>query len=39
MISKLEANKPNLQQRFRMFQEMRVYSRDLLECLNEKVFN
>lgn len=37
LINQLEANNPNLQQRFRMFQEMRLYSRDLLECLNEKV--
>lgn len=36
-ISGMESSNPNLQVKFRMFQEMRVYTRDLLECLNEKV--
>lgn len=39
LTGQLEANIPNLQQRFRMFQEMRLFNRDLLECLNEKVLN
>ena len=32
-----EANVPVLESRFRFFQEMRGYVRDLVECLNEKV--
>uniref|UniRef100_A0A915CRF7 Biogenesis of lysosome-related organelles complex 1 subunit 7 n=1 Tax=Ditylenchus dipsaci TaxID=166011 RepID=A0A915CRF7_9BILA len=36
-IHQLESNTPKLQTKFRLFQEMRLYVNDLLECLNEKV--
>ncbi|KAH3737797.1 PAX3- and PAX7-binding protein 1-like [Dreissena polymorpha] len=32
-----EASVPRLEERFKFFQEMRGYVRDLVECLNEKV--
>lgn len=37
-IAALEMQKPLLKDRFDMYQEMRIFVRDLLECLNEKVF-
>ncbi|XP_045198488.1 PAX3- and PAX7-binding protein 1-like [Mercenaria mercenaria] len=36
-IVNCEASAPKLEDRFRFFQEMRGYVRDLVECLNEKV--
>ncbi|KAL4233284.1 PAX3- and PAX7-binding protein 1 [Mactra antiquata] len=36
-IVNCEASVPKLEERFRFFQEMRGYVRDLVECLNEKV--
>lgn len=36
-IVNCEASIPKLEERFRFFQEMRGYVRDLVECLNEKV--
>lgn len=36
-IVNCEASSPKLEDRFRFFQEMRGYVRDLVECLNEKV--
>uniref|UniRef100_A0A914UW43 GCF C-terminal domain-containing protein n=1 Tax=Plectus sambesii TaxID=2011161 RepID=A0A914UW43_9BILA len=37
MISKLELTAPRLQQQYNLYQEMRVYSRNLLECLDETI--
>lgn len=37
MIGKLEMELPNQSTKYTMYQELRVYSRSLLECLNEKV--
>lgn len=37
LIGKLGMDLPDLQNRFQMYQELRVYCRCLLECLNEKV--
>ncbi|CAG5133243.1 unnamed protein product [Candidula unifasciata] len=36
-IESCEKRAPNLESRFRFFQELRGYVRDLVECLNEKV--
>ena len=36
-IENCENSVPSLESRFRFFQEMRGYVRDLVECLNEKV--
>ncbi|KAH7722015.1 SNARE domain containing protein [Aphelenchoides avenae] len=36
-IDKITEGEPKLQQKFQMFQEMRLYTRDLLECLNDKI--
>lgn len=33
---KLEQGMPQLEQKFKMFQDVRLYMRDLLDCLNEK---
>lgn len=35
--AKLESTIPCVQQHYQLFQELRLYVRDLLECLNEKV--
>uniref|UniRef100_A0A1I7UY03 GCFC domain-containing protein n=1 Tax=Caenorhabditis tropicalis TaxID=1561998 RepID=A0A1I7UY03_9PELO len=37
MIRKLETELPNQSTKYTMYQELRVYSRSLLDCLNEKV--
>ncbi|CAD6190882.1 unnamed protein product [Caenorhabditis auriculariae] len=37
MIIKIESELPRLSTKFSMYQELRMYSRSLLECLNEKV--
>jgi len=36
-IVNCESGAPKLEERFKFFQEMRGYVRDLVECLNEKV--
>lgn len=36
-ISQAEGSTDGLEERYRFFQEMRGYVRDLVECLNEKV--
>ncbi|KHN84480.1 PAX3- and PAX7-binding protein 1 [Toxocara canis] len=36
-MTKLRVEEPRLQELFTMYQEIRAYSRDLLECLSEKV--
>ncbi|KAK6728049.1 hypothetical protein RB195_005606 [Necator americanus] len=36
-IKKIETDMPVLANKYAMYQELRVYSRSLLECLNEKV--
>lgn len=37
MINKLEMEEPRIRERFQVYQDMRAYARDLLECLSEKV--
>uniref|UniRef100_A0A914HZQ4 GCF C-terminal domain-containing protein n=1 Tax=Globodera rostochiensis TaxID=31243 RepID=A0A914HZQ4_GLORO len=37
LIHKFEQGMPQLELKFRMFQETRLYTRDLLDCLNEKI--
>lgn len=37
MMQRLGETYPRLQERYQMFQELRLYSVDLLECLNAKV--
>ncbi|KAF1770798.1 hypothetical protein GCK72_002621 [Caenorhabditis remanei] len=37
LIAKLEMGLPDQSTKYTMYQELRVYSRSLLECLNEKV--
>uniref|UniRef100_A0A915PNM6 t-SNARE coiled-coil homology domain-containing protein n=1 Tax=Setaria digitata TaxID=48799 RepID=A0A915PNM6_9BILA len=37
MISKLEMEEPQIRERFQVYQDMRAYARDLLECLSEKI--
>ncbi|KAL3074329.1 hypothetical protein niasHS_015159 [Heterodera schachtii] len=37
LIHKFEQGMPQLELKFRMFQETRLYIRDLLDCLNEKI--
>ncbi|CAB3408206.1 unnamed protein product [Caenorhabditis bovis] len=37
MVEKIEMEMPSLSTKFAMYQELRVYARSLLECLNEKV--
>uniref|UniRef100_F1KUT3 GC-rich sequence DNA-binding factor 1 n=1 Tax=Ascaris suum TaxID=6253 RepID=F1KUT3_ASCSU len=36
-MAKLQMDEPRLEELFTMYQEIRAYSRDLLECLSEKV--
>jgi GC-rich sequence DNA-binding factor len=33
----MEQGMPELEQRFKMFQQVRMYINDLLDCLNEKI--
>ena len=37
-IIELDSAKAGLEERYRFFQEMRGYVRDLVECFNEKVW-
>ncbi|KAL3998109.1 SNARE domain family protein [Acanthocheilonema viteae] len=37
MIGKLEMEEPQIRERFQVYQDMRAYARDLLECLSEKI--
>lgn len=37
-IQNLEMGQPDRQRKYQMYQQIRDYIRDLLECLNEKVF-
>uniref|UniRef100_A0AAF5Q259 GCF C-terminal domain-containing protein n=1 Tax=Wuchereria bancrofti TaxID=6293 RepID=A0AAF5Q259_WUCBA len=37
MISKLEMEEPRIRERFQVYQDIRAYARDLLECLSEKI--
>lgn len=37
LVHKLEHEMPQLESKFRMFQDVRMYTRDLLDCLNEKI--
>ncbi|KAM3721618.1 PAX3- and PAX7-binding protein [Dirofilaria immitis] len=37
MIGKLEMEEPRIRERFQVYQDMRAYARDLLECLSEKI--
>lgn len=37
-IQDIEAEIPDLDKRFRFYQEMRTYSMDLIECLDAKVY-
>ncbi|VDK71787.1 unnamed protein product [Litomosoides sigmodontis] len=37
MINKLQMEEPRIRERFQVFQDMRAYARDLLECLSEKI--
>uniref|UniRef100_A0A1I8BV24 GCFC domain-containing protein n=1 Tax=Meloidogyne hapla TaxID=6305 RepID=A0A1I8BV24_MELHA len=38
-IRKLEHYMPQLENKFKMLQDVRIYTRDLLDCLNEKFLN
>ncbi|VDN01620.1 unnamed protein product [Thelazia callipaeda] len=37
IIQKLEMEEPRINERFQIYQDIRAYARDLLECLSEKV--
>uniref|UniRef100_A0A1I7VH53 GCFC domain-containing protein n=1 Tax=Loa loa TaxID=7209 RepID=A0A1I7VH53_LOALO len=37
MIGKLEMEEPRIRERFQVYQDMRAYTRDLLECLSDKI--
>uniref|UniRef100_A0A0R3RWE4 t-SNARE coiled-coil homology domain-containing protein n=1 Tax=Elaeophora elaphi TaxID=1147741 RepID=A0A0R3RWE4_9BILA len=37
MIGKFEMEEPRIRERFQIYQDMRAYARDLLECLSEKI--
>ncbi|VDO25665.1 unnamed protein product [Onchocerca flexuosa] len=37
MIDKLEMEEPRIREHFQIYQDMRAYARDLLECLSEKI--
>lgn len=37
MIGMVEMEEPRIRERFQIYQDMRAYIRDLLECLSEKV--
>ncbi|VDK61846.1 unnamed protein product [Gongylonema pulchrum] len=37
MLDKLMMEEPNTKERFQLYQDMRAYIKDLLECLSEKV--
>lgn len=37
LLGKLEMEEPLIRERFQLYQDIRAYVRDLLECLSEKV--
>uniref|UniRef100_A0A914QZ45 Uncharacterized protein n=1 Tax=Panagrolaimus davidi TaxID=227884 RepID=A0A914QZ45_9BILA len=37
LISGIEADYPILREKYRLYQEMRIFTKDLLDCINEKI--